>query len=235
MSPTRPLRVLSVNIRRLRDSRDAVVQVLRGSQADVVAVQEVTRGPLGALRMRRLARAAGLERLRTPGSRTTGLLVRPGLRVLRASGVRLPARLGRTRRGLAVADLGDVRVVAVHLGLDRAERLRHVGRLRLLLQASGTPTVVAGDLNEPPGGPTWVALGRHLRDLGPSSGPTYPATVPEHRIDAVLATPPVRAADVQVRRDDVARAASDHLPVLVGVDLSQLRTGRPASRPGGPR
>src|SRR5690606_17301900 len=144
---------------------DAVVAVLREARPDVVAVQEVTRGPTGGLRMRRLAADAGLVHVRTPGARTTGLLVRPGLGVPRARGPRLGTRPGRTRRGAALVDLGPVRVVSVHLGLNRAERLAHVDRLIRVLGAGVAPVVLAGDLNEPPGGVTWIALGRHLRDL----------------------------------------------------------------------
>ncbi|WP_202628012.1 endonuclease/exonuclease/phosphatase family protein [Cellulomonas sp. APG4] len=212
---TAALRVLSLNLRRLRDSRDAVVRVLHDARPDVVAVQEVTRGLTGRRRMARLAADAGLVHVPTPGGRTTGVLVRPGLPVVRAHGVRLRSRLGRTRRGVAVVDVRGLRVASVHLGLDAAERLRHVDRLQRALRTD-VPLVVAGDLNERPGGAAWLALTRHLRDLSATSGPTYPAREPRHRIDVVLGTG-VEARTVHVRRDDVARAASDHLPVLVEV------------------
>lgn len=214
------LRVLSINIRRLRDSRDAVVTVLREARPDVVAVQEVTRGLTGGLRMRRLAAEAGLVHVRTPGARTTGLLVRPGLGVLRSRGIPLRTRPGRTRRGAALVDLGSVRVASVHLGLNRAERLAHVDRLVRVLGAGVAPVVVAGDLNERPGGVTWRALDRHLSDLTSLSGPTYPASGPTQRIDAVLGSSHLRTRSVHVRADEVTRAASDHLPVLVEIGLA---------------
>lgn len=213
------LRVLTYNLRQLRDDREAVLAVLRGAAPDVVAVQEPPRGPLGLVRLRRLAARAGLEvAVGGGGARTTALLVRPGLPVGRARAVRLPrrsrTRRGLTRRGLAVADVAGVRVVSVHLSLDGAERAHHVHRLLLLVAATQGPCVVAGDLNEPPGGRSWRSLGLHLRDVTPATGPTYPTAAPVHRIDAVHATGVV-ATGAQVVPGEAVRRASDHLPVVV--------------------
>ena len=218
------LRVLTFNIRQLRDDRSAVLEVLRAADADVVAVQEPPRGPFGARRLRSLAHEAGLDVAVVGGAaRTTALLVRRGLPVGRAFGARLVSRPGRTRRGLAVADVAGVRVISTHLGLSAAERERHLVRLLLLVAgAPGPGTVVAGDLNEQPGGPTWRRLGTKLRDVTAGVGPTHPSKDPKHRIDVVLVSGSlsgVRAGTPDVA-DDVVRRASDHRPVLAEIAVA---------------
>lgn len=225
------LRVMTYNLHGLHDDADAVVAVLRAAAPDVVAVQEPPRGPGGRARLSGLARAAGLEpAVVGGGARTTALLVRTGLRVDRARAVRLSWRPGRTARGAAVAHVAGVRVVAVHLGLDAAERARHVDRLLLL--AATAPhhgCVLAGDLNEQPGGPSWRRLGLRLRDVTATSGPTYSTDDLRWRIDAVLATGGLLARGARTVHDDAALRASDHLPVVVDLVLPVL------TAPGAPQ
>lgn len=213
----RSLRVLTFNVRGLKDDRAAVVEVLRSAAPDVVALQEPPRGPSGRSKLRALAHDAGLVvAVGGGGARTTALLVRPGLPVTGARGKRLTWRPGRTRRGLAVADVCGVRVISTHLSLVPSERARHLIRLLLLVRATeGAGCVVAGDLNEEPGGPSWRRLGQHLRDTTAASGPTFTARNPRRRLDAVLASTGLVPSGGRRIDDDVARRASDHLPVVV--------------------
>lgn len=214
----RLLRVMTFNVRRLRDDRDAVVALLRAAEPDVVAVQEPPRGPTGGLRLRRLAGEAGLRvAVAGGGARTTALLVAEGMVVLGTRRVGLPTQVGRTRRGFAVADVEGIRVVAVHLGLDRAERSAHVDRVLRVVTATPGPLVLAGDLNEPPGGPASRSLALHLHDLGATSGPTFPADAPRVRIDVVLGSRGSTADGVLPVDTALARRASDHIPVVVDV------------------
>ncbi|WP_197024656.1 endonuclease/exonuclease/phosphatase family protein [Cellulomonas sp. KRMCY2] len=214
------LRVMTYNVRQLKDDRAAVLAVLRAAVPDVVAVQEPPRGPFARTRLRRLAADAGLDAVVVgSGARTTALLVRQGLRVTGTRAVRLSWRPGRTRRGLAVADVAGVRVVSVHLSLDPAERARHLDRL-LLVVRSGDACVVAGDLNEKPGGPARRRLGLHLHDLTGGAGPTYPAKAPVHRIDAVLATSGLTGDGAHVVVGETAARASDHCAVVVELGLT---------------
>ena len=213
------LRVMTFNIRQLRQDASAVLAVLRESGADVVAVQEPPRGPFGGHRLRRLSASAGYApAVVGGGARTTALLVRDGLTVTQARPVRLRWTLGRTRRGLAVADVAGIRVISAHLSLVPAERARHVDRLMLVVQAAPGACVVAGDLNEDPGGPTHRRLRLRLRDVTAGVGPTFTARNPRRRLDVVMVGGGLKATGARVVRDDTARAASDHLPVLV--DLS---------------
>lgn len=216
-----PLRVLTYNVHQLRDDVDAVVAVLREADADVVALQEPPRLLLGRRRLRRLAAAAGYAvAVAGGGARTTALLVRPGLPVHGARAMRLPWRPGRTRRGLAHAEVAGIRVVCVHLGLTEAERLRHLVRvLHLVRSTAAAGVVVAGDLNEEPGGQARRAVELHLADATLAAGPTFPARNPRRRIDAVLVGRGLTHTGARRLDGDAARRASDHLPLLVEVGL----------------
>lgn len=208
---------MSYNVRQLKDDAAAVVAVLREAAPDVVALQEPPRGPLGRLRLERLAERAGLVPVVSGGgARTTAILARPDLPVTRTSAMRLPAPPLRTRRGVAIADVGGLRVLSVHLGLSARERSRQLVRLMPIV-AAAPACVVAGDLNEPPGGPTWRRLGLHLRDLAAEAGPTYPAGAPRARIDAVLASRGVVSSGARTLAGADVERASDHVPVVVDV------------------
>ncbi|MDT0166905.1 endonuclease/exonuclease/phosphatase family protein [Actinotalea sp. AC32] len=213
------LRVLTYNVRQLRDDAGAVVAVLREADADVVALQEPPRLLTGRRRLRRLAADAGLTvAVAGGGARTTALLVRPGLPVHGARSMRLAWRPGRTRRGLAHATVAGVHVVSVHLGLTDAERASHLVRLLHLVRSSGASgVVVAGDLNEEPGGLVRRALALHLHDATSAAGPTFPAARPRRRIDAVLVGRGLVASGARRLDGEEARRASDHLPLLVEV------------------
>ena len=222
--PVTVVRVVTYNLRQLRDDQDALVAVIRDLAADVLVVQEPPRGPRERRRLTGLAAAAGLAvAVAGRGARTTALLVRPGLPTSGVRAIRLPWRPWNrrtlTRRGLAVLTVAGVQVVGVHLPLTPQERRRHLEPVLDLVDTAvvaGRPVVVAGDLNEPPGGPTWAALTRRLVDVGAAAGPTFPARDPRRRIDALL-TAGLTLQGTHRPADDAARRASDHLPL--GADL----------------
>lgn len=229
------IRVLSYNIKELKLDEDAVLAVLRESGADVVALQEATRHPTGRRRMRSLAQRAGMTCVVAGGgpfgSFTTALFVRSELAggVVRASGrplrwkwwYRRARVVWPTRRGYALVDLGDLAVVSVHLGLDARERADHCRQLRTVVEDLGPRRcVVVGDLNETPDGPSWAALGEHLRDAalesdGPGAqDPTFSVSRPRKRIDAVLVGHDIEVERVLTVRTPAAMRGSDHFPIL---------------------
>lgn len=249
----RSLRVMTWNLHALRTPWlttrrcvDAVVGVLRDTAPDVVGVQERPLGPLGRWRLRRVARRAGLRVVVGGGaSRTTALLLRADLPSDQPAAYRLPWELPRTRRGASTARVlpgaDPVRVVVIHLGLDAGERERH---LRLLLDRlpRTDPLVVLGDLNELPDQPSWrTLLDQGLTDAAAHAGPTFPASAPTQRIDAVLVGPtfpasaPAQGVDAapvgyglrvtaaRVLDVPAALVASDHLPVVVDLVAGEQR------------
>lgn len=230
------VRLLSYNIRSLRDDPAAVARVVRAVAPDVACLQEVPRRWAWRVRRRRLARACGLRV--AAGRRACGLavLAAPHVRPVAREFHLLTPDTGLHRRGLAIAvlEIGGTRVIAActHLDLSDAPRLRHVHEILALLGEARdrhrAPVVLAGDFNEDPGGPSWSLLSGHFQDayaVAPSGDePTFSARDPRRRIDAVFADPAVQITAGGVPRDDTAPtadypAATDHRPVLADLEV----------------
>jgi len=219
------LRVLTWNVHDLLGDPLAVVAVLRAAAPDVVCLQEAPRLWRTAYKLATLARSAGL--LYVTGGRPsagTALLCSTRAVVSGEAAVRLPTRGRLTRpRGLAHAHVGlpgtaPVHVVSVHLGLAPDERAEHVAMIRDLVAPSAA-AVVAGDLNETPGGPSWRALADVVTDPAPGAPVTFPVRGPDRRLDAVLTSPGLPVHEYASWQPDEAalRRASDHRPVLAVV------------------
>ena len=210
------LRVLSWNVRSLRDDAAGVAAFLREVAPDVALIQEAPR-LLGSRRANRLlARRSGLVRA-VGGASAAGnlLLVSERLRVVEAHAVRLPRRRGLHRRGvvLGVVELAGARlaVTGTHLDLQPEARLASATRVRSALPDTH-PLVIGADVNEEPGGPAWTALAEGLVDAAAQCGPTFPQREPRRRIDALLVDPRLELA--VVRRPDPG-PVTDHLPLVV--------------------
>ncbi|GAC1324987.1 MAG: endonuclease/exonuclease/phosphatase family protein [Mycobacteriales bacterium] len=217
------IRVLSYNVRSLRDDKQAVAAVIRACRPDVVCVQEAPRFLRWRSRCAWLARASGL--VVVTGGRSAGamlVLSRTGVRVLSARDVLLSKRARLHQRGLATAvlEVGGVQVAvaSMHLDLDAGERRRHVAEVLDQVASLGAPVVLAGDVNEEPGAPTWAALAGALQDayaVAPvGAGATYSAIDPRKRIDGIFVDPRLEVVSCEAIRVDGVAAASDHLPVL---------------------
>lgn len=214
---------MTYNVHDLLDDADAVTHVIRSCRPDVACLQEVPRRLFAGRRVRRLALESGMRRAAGGvGSGGTAVFTAPWVDVLGSSVLRLPVAHWWTRtRGCAVVRLPGLTVVSVHLPLRPADRLAHVS---LMIDRLVGPCVVAGDLNEPPGGPAWAALAALVTDPG-GGGSTYPARAPRRRIDAVLGSAGVSVTDLVVagEREHLAArdlvAASDHLPLLADVTV----------------
>ncbi|MEU5214423.1 endonuclease/exonuclease/phosphatase family protein [Streptomyces sp. NPDC020742] len=224
------VRVLSYNIRSMRDDRAALARVIQACAPDLVLIQEAPRFFRWRKAAERLARSAGLVYV-TGGGTTAGPMILSTLRahVERTEDILLPRTPGLHQRGLATAVVrfGRARlgVVSCHLSLADRERYEQVGLLLKQVEALGVRyAVVGGDLNDRPEGRSFRRVAGALTDgwsAAPSGG-EYTSTPhdPRQRIDAVFTTdgvevlgcgvphglPGVRAADLL--------AASDHLPVL---------------------
>jgi endonuclease/exonuclease/phosphatase family metal-dependent hydrolase len=120
-------------------------------------------------------------------------------------------------RGALSADIDcwgtKLRAVATHLGLWPKERRFQVRRLLKLFHTERTqPAVLMGDLNE------WLLWGRPLRwlhayfDRSPHL-PTFPARFPMFALDRILVHPRLEHTTFTVHLSEIARIASDHLPL----------------------
>ncbi len=228
------VRVLSYNVRSMRDDVAALGRVIRACAPDVVCVQEAPRFFRWRKAAARLAREAELAYV-TGGGTASGPMLLASLRahVERSESVLLPRTPGLHQRGLATAVLRFGRgarlgVVSCHLSVNAEERYGQ-GRLVLEKLASlGVPhAVVGGDFNDRPDGRTFGLLARELRD-GWAVRPwgrehTTRLGDPLQRIDAVFATAGVEVLGCGVPMglagvtEADLRAATDHLPVLAAV------------------
>ncbi len=121
----------------------------------------------------------------------------------------------RAIRAMAETPLGNLCVIATHLGLSIRER-RQQTRTLLEMIGQATPFVVLGDFND------WFwpnsvrsVLARVLP--GRSHHRTFPSWYPMLRLDRVY----VRPLDALIRTwtDPEARNVSDHLPVIAELRL----------------
>lgn len=249
------VRVLSYNIRSLRDDREALVRVVRACAPDVLCVQEAPRHFRWRKAASWLARETGLVHT-TGGATTAGPMLLTSLRahVERSEDILLPRIPGLHQRGLATAvlrfggghrgaDAIRLGVVSCHLSLAEAERHDQAGMVLDHLAALGVPyTVLAGDINDRPEGRAFRRLAGSLRDAWAAepwgSELTYPQDRPRRRIDALFTTGGVEVLGCGVPAglpgvtEADLRAASDHLPVLAALRLPRVSAAAPAGRAG---
>lgn len=219
------IRIVSYNVRGLRDDRAAVAEVLRELRPDVVCLQEAPRRGPWRGRMAALARTTDLLYVAGGGSTGgTAMLTSVRVDVKSSAEHRLPRTMGLTRRGLVLAQLSvggrELAVAAIHLGLDPAERARHVTTLLGLVRQVPAPAMaIVGDINETDRSAAWRRLAAGYVDAGAADPtPTFSTSSPRRRIDAAF----VDGADIiDYRAVDSAavRAASDHRPVVVDLTL----------------
>ena len=205
------MRVMTWNVRSLRDDADGVARVLRAAAPDVVLVQEAPRLWRWRSANARLARQAGLVVV-TGGRPAAGNLLLCSLRVRVVSSreVLLPKRPGLHRRGYVSAvlevDGRRLSVLGTHLDLDGDARLDSAQRIR-----EQAYDVIGADVNEEPGGPAWTALSAGLTDVAAGLGPTFSVANPRRRIDGLFVVPTLRPVRVEVLE---CGPVSDHKPVL---------------------
>jgi endonuclease/exonuclease/phosphatase family metal-dependent hydrolase len=238
------LRVVTYNIRSLRDDTTAVVRVLRRLEPDVVCLQEAPRFGRWRAKVAALARRSGLFYV-GGGPSTGATVVLSGLRAFVVDIVerRFTSTPGLHRRGAVLARLNvdgtHVAVTSVHLGLNAEERARHLVELRALQRLHpDVPHIVAGDLNETPDKAVWKELCSTFTDawtVAPTGEElTFSVSQPRYRIDGVFVTPEIEILSCGVPDDvdsltDYVRA-TDHRAVLATLRLPEWHAS-PAPAP----
>jgi len=220
----RPLIVATYNVHRCiggdgRQDIERVAAVICELEADIVGLQEVGSAPSVRIpdQVERLAALAGFHGLAAPLYRRpdsaygNALLtrVRPGqVRLVDLSEDR------REPRGAIVADVlvpdGPIRTVVTHLGLRAYERRSQLERLVDSLPDGTEPTLLLADLNE------WSNRASRLRLTHQFAGDavrSFPASWPILPLDRILVRPRSWLLRVTPHRSELARVASDHLPV----------------------
>ncbi|NNG39837.1 hypothetical protein HJ588_11195 [Flexivirga sp. ID2601S] len=236
-APTRSpheVRVASYNVRAWKDDRAALREVIRTIDADILLLQEVPRHPVSGHRIAGFADELGLTWFGGRRYRmSTTLMTTLRLDVLDAHHGKLTVRRGEEPRGygMAMVRLPGHRplcAVSVHLSLKSPERLPQVKEIFATVGEPVPPMVLGGDLNEEPTGAVWKYLGDTLRLVSPDR-PTFSAQKPVKRIDGIFASPELPATAPALGLDPALLArATDHLPVVVDLDLSALAEPEPA-------
>jgi endonuclease/exonuclease/phosphatase family metal-dependent hydrolase len=224
------VRLLAYNLRSMRDDRTALARVIGQLRPDILCAQEAPRLLRWRRWRQRLAQGTGLAPVLLERPVGLELYVGPRTAVLHREHHLLSRVPGRHRRGLVlgVFDVAGARLIAacVHLDLVDGPRLRHAAEIVELLdrvrRRFAAPVVVAGDVNEEPGGATWEYLCERFQDawaVAPSGEAlTYSAAEPGKRIDGVFADQRIEVVGCGV--PDAPEllaaypAASDHRPVL---------------------
>jgi endonuclease/exonuclease/phosphatase family metal-dependent hydrolase len=230
------IRVASYNIQKsigtdFRRRPERILDVLLEIDADIVALQEVDRRfgeRVASLSPEAIAAATGYRpivfgvRPQSLGWHGNTLLIRNGIEILSRKTLELP-RL--EPRGAVLADLAvdgqPIRVVGMHLGLLGLWRKRQaeavLGHIEALEEP--LPTVIMGDLNE------WSVNGGPLRHFArehhvSAPGPSYPSVRPVFGFDRIIASPDVSIRKTGVHYSELARIASDHLPVWANLEVN---------------
>jgi endonuclease/exonuclease/phosphatase family metal-dependent hydrolase len=225
------VRLVSYNVRSMRDDRAALARVISSLEPDVVCVQEAPRFLRWRSTCAALARMSGL--VVVTGGRPAGanlIMSTLGVDVVSSVDVAFSTDPRLHRRGTAIAVLrrndATFAVAGTHLDVVAGPRLRHVGELGAAIERAvppGVPVIVAADVNDRPGSAVWSALSERRSDalavagVGPNF--TSTATNPHQRIDGVFVDPRITIRSARVLDDADTRIASDHLPVVVDLDV----------------
>ena len=221
------MRVVSWNVRSLRDGPREVAQVLRDLAPDVVCLQEAPRLLGWRWKRRWLAGRAGLTPVLAERSCGVTVLLGPSGRLVAAGYLPLPRHPGLHARAVTLARVKvggtTLWVASTHLDLSEVVRAENARIVRSALPEG--PLVLGADVNDLPGSPAWAALGRGLIDAAEGLGPTFPAPEPNRRIDGLWVSPDLLVTASRVATE--AGSASDHLPIVV--DLGAQTTAPSSS------
>lgn len=238
------LRLVTYNIHKGvgRDRKlrlDRIADVLRAYNPDVVALQEAFRFHADAglpHQPQELAERLGLPFLAVGWNvpRRQGVYGNATLSRLPLEGslnLDLRWRFKKRRSALytrvLVPGRPSLHLFNVHLGLahfERAVQMRRLTAWSRELAPRGEPVVIAGDTND------WLSrLPRHARDgdefvcsgagRAHHARGTYPSVLPIGALDRVYLRGGVRVLDSFASREQLARHASDHLPLVADVEI----------------
>lgn len=225
-----PLRVLTYNIAHGEQGLDKILDLLKASQADVIALNEVDNGMARSEFVAQaawLANELGMHYYFGPAKDMTyGNAVLSHYPILEVNNIVLPSL--RENRGCltALVQLLDtqVRFFITHLGLRQQERFQQIEDIKAFMDSYPEENkLLLGDFNAKPFSPEIEMITANLLDAfaqkGQGEGVTYPA-ISEARIDYIFVSPKIGINQVKVLND---QAASDHYPVLAQLEIEFLK------------
>lgn len=215
-----------IGLDRRRDP-ERIMAVLDEIDAEVIALQEVDLrfGSREAVLARTLLdehhwQAVPIaERPASLGWHGNAILVRPGIEIVDAGRIPIPALEPRGAISARLRKDGREFVVAgMHLDLSGFARRRQIGQVCREVGCHETPAVLMGDLNE------WSREKGSLRSFGDgwtvlAPGPSFPSRRPLAMLDRIVHSPGWDCEDAGIHRSALASRASDHLPVFAELKL----------------
>ncbi|BCA79706.1 hypothetical protein AOP6_1493 [Desulfuromonas sp. AOP6] len=123
----------------------------------------------------------------------------------------------------------EIQVINTHLGLHPRERMEQVMALLggdwLAHEQCREPVILCGDFNALPSSAVCRRLAGRLKDVqieAPSHRPrgTYSGRFPAVRIDHIFTSPGLEVTGIEVPSSELARSASDHLPLIAEMRYS---------------
>ncbi len=230
--PCLRLRIATYNIHRTighdgREDGERIAEVLRELKTDVVAMQEVgcdSDSPHNLLAYLGDTIQAdvieGITMYNEKGHYGNAVLSRLPVADITRHDISVSRREPRGAIELSIALKGiKFQIIATHLGLSPGERRYQIKRLLALVSASKADVnILLGDLNE------WFLWGRPLRwlksEFGKAARPaTFPARWPIFALDRVWVAPGKVLNRLHVHKSRMARAASDHLPLIANIHI----------------
>ena len=242
------LRVMTYNVHGClgndgKISPERIARVIAQGNPDVVALQELDVGRQRSLAVDQAARIAELLEMEfrfhpslqiAEEQYGNAILSRVSMELIHAAALGgQDARKRREPRGalgveLTVDDF-PVRLINTHLGLAAAERVAQASELvgpNWLGGFDGSqPAILCGDFNAVPGSRAYQIITTHLRDAQHEAEehkpqPTWFSRRPLGRIDHVFISEGLKVVSAVVPRNELARVASDHLPLIVELLLA---------------
>lgn len=223
------------------DSIDDIARLCAEAEADVIALQELDAPETDeggeVHHARYLAHRLGMKELfcrtfrRRVGYYGHALLSRFPLDLVKVTTFPSPHERAEPRGAIwARAQVGKTAldIISTHLGVRRHERAAQsselVGAGWLASADLKTPCVLCGDLNAIPLAATYRRISTRLTDaqrIIPGHRPraTFPSRLPLVRLDHVFVSHDIRVRQARVPWNARSRRASDHLPLIVDLEL----------------
>lgn len=244
---TQALRIMTYNVHSCvgmdaKLSCERIARVIAQYKPDVVALQEIDVGRQRTDSADQAALISDYLRMKFHFHPTIHLederygdaiLTHLPMRLIKAD--RLPEPVGKplseARGAIWVAvDVNgtEVQVINTHFGLLPGERSVQAEALLsgdwLGHPKCRKPVVLCGDFNAGPGSTVCRRLGTRLRDVqleleAHRPKKTFFGRYPTFRIDHIFADPDVKIVHIEVPSTQLTRVASDHLPLIVDVQL----------------
>ena len=217
------VRLMSYNVRGLKDDRAALHEVIEHARPDVLCLQEMPRHPFSNHKVAAFAESLGM--VWGGGKRhrmSTALITSLRVEVRRSGHGLYSVPRPQEPRGYAWAEValpGEKPWVAIstHLSLYGALRGGHARELLGDETLDHTlPWAIAGDFNELENGPAGREFKHHgLLDAGPRIN-TFNAADPHKRIDFIYASPQLTLTAVDMSAvEEQMKVATDHRPLVV--------------------